>query len=121
MSEPRKKNKDSRKVEHRDNWEAEGSKSKQDRKSLKDYNWTTLNAPIMDVLMEIKRDPAYRRPKTILSQPNSQFPDQYSAFHDATGHRTEACISLRILIEHFIENSKLVRFLMDQRNTTNPE
>jgi hypothetical protein len=75
MSEPRKKKSDSRKAEHRDNREAEGSRSKQDKKSLKDYNWTTLNAPIMDVLMEIKRDLAYRRPRPILIQPNSKFTD----------------------------------------------
>jgi hypothetical protein len=93
----------------------------QDRKSLNDYNLTILNAPIMDVFMEIKRDLAYRRPRPILSQPNSQFADQYCAFHDATEHRTEACISLRILIELFIENGKLVWFLVDQRNPTNPE
>jgi hypothetical protein len=32
-----------------------------------------LNALIMDVLMEIKRDPAYQKPRPILGHPNSQF------------------------------------------------
>lgn len=59
VSESRKKKKDSRKEEHRNIQEGESSKSRHDRKSIKDHNWTTLNAPIMDVLMEIKRDPTY--------------------------------------------------------------
>jgi len=57
----------------------------------------------------------YRKPRTMLVNPNSPHADQYCAFHDTTGHRTEACISLRLLIECFIENGKLVRFLADQR------
>jgi hypothetical protein len=67
----------------------------------------------MDVLMEIKRDMMFQKLRPILGQPNSQFTDQYCGFHDATGHRTEAYISLRILIERFIENGKLFRFLVE--------
>jgi hypothetical protein len=74
----------------------------------------------MDVLLEIKRDPMYQKPRPILVNPNSPYADQYCAFHDTTGHRTEACISLRILIERFIENGKLVRFLANQRILPNP-
>jgi len=71
--------------------------------------------------MEIKRDPIYRKPRLVLVNPNSPYADQYCAFHDTTGHRTEACITLRILIERFIENGKLVRFLANQRILPNPE
>jgi hypothetical protein len=74
----------------------------------------------MDVLLEIKRDPMYRKPRPVLANPNSQFVDHYCAFHDTTGHRIEACISLRILIERFIENGKLVRFLANQRVLPDP-
>jgi hypothetical protein len=74
----------------------------------------------MDVLLEIKRDPMYWKPRPVLVNPNSPYADQYCAFHDTTGHRTEACISLRLLIERFIENGKLVRFLTDQRIQQDP-
>jgi hypothetical protein len=60
----------------------------------------------MDVLMEIKRDPMYQKPMPVLVNPNSPYADQYYAFHDNTRHSTEACITLRILIERFIENGK---------------
>jgi len=74
----------------------------------------------MDVLLEIKRDPMYRKPRPVLVNPNSPYADQYCAFHNTTGHRTEAYISLRILIERFIENGKLVRYLANQMILPNP-
>jgi hypothetical protein len=88
--------------------EGNEERPKLDRESLRDHNWTPLNAPIMDVLLEIKRDPMYRKPRLVLINPNSPYADQYCTFHDTTGHHTKACISLRILIERFIENGKLV-------------
>ncbi|XP_062167107.1 uncharacterized protein LOC133873417 [Alnus glutinosa] len=63
----------------------------------------------------------YRKPRPVLANPHSRYADQYCAFHDTTGHRTEACISLRLLIERFIENGKLVHFLADQRVRQDPE
>jgi len=107
-SEHQKKKKDPRKEERRHVPEGEETRLKRDRESLRDHNWTPLNAPIMDVFLEIKRDPMYRKPRPVLVNPNSPYADQYCAFHDTTRHRTEACISLRILIERFIENGKLV-------------
>jgi hypothetical protein len=62
----------------------------------------------------------YRKPRPVLVNPNSPYADQYCAFHDTIGHRTEACISLRILIECFIENGKFVRFLANQRILPDP-
>ncbi|XP_062155145.1 uncharacterized protein LOC133863185 [Alnus glutinosa] len=99
----------------------EEARPKRDQESLRGHNWTPLNAPIMDVLLEIRRDPTYRNPRPVLANPHSRYADQYCAFHDTTGHRTEACISLRLLIERFIENRKLVRFLADQRTQQDPE
>jgi hypothetical protein len=106
--EHQKKKKDPRKEERRRVLEGEEARPKRGRESLRDHNWTPLNTPIMDVLLEIKRDPMYRKPWPVLVNPNSPYADQYCASHDTTGHRTEACISLKILIEHFIENGKLV-------------
>ncbi|XP_062177089.1 uncharacterized protein LOC133882022 [Alnus glutinosa] len=115
---PKKKN---LRKEERKRVPEEEARPKRDQESLRGHNWTPLNAPIMDVLLEIKRDPTYRKPRPVLANPHSRYADQYCAFHDTTGHRTEACISLRLLIERFIENGKLVRFLADQRIQQNPE
>jgi hypothetical protein len=114
-SENKKKKKDHRKEERKRVPEEEEARQKRDQESLRGHNWTPLNAPIMDVLLEIKQDPMYRKPRPVLVNPNSPHADQYCAFHDTTGHRTEACISLRLLIERFTENGKLVHFLADQR------
>ena len=40
------------------------------RKKFSDYNFTLLNANISEVLMEIKRDPEFRRPKILGVPPN---------------------------------------------------
>jgi hypothetical protein len=119
-SENKKKKKDHRKEERKRVPEEEEARPKRDQESLRGRNWTPLNAPIMDVLLEIKRDPMYRKPRPVLVNPNSPYADQYCALHDTTGHRTEACISLRLLIERFIENGKLVCFLADQRIQQDP-
>jgi len=119
-SENKKKKKDHQKEERKRVPEEEEARPKRDQESLRGHNWTPLNAPIMDVLLEIKRDPMYRKPRPVLVNPNSPHADQYCAFHDTTGHRTEACISLRLLIERFIENGNLVRFLADQRIQQDP-
>jgi hypothetical protein len=58
-SERQKKKKDTRKEERGRVPEREEAIPKRDRESLRDHNWTPLNAPTMDVLMEIKRDPMY--------------------------------------------------------------
>jgi hypothetical protein len=106
-TEQKKKKKDPRREGRKRVPEEEEARPKQDQESLRGRNWTPLNAPIMDVLLEIKRDPMYRKPRPVLVNPNSPYADQYCAFHDTTGHRTEACISLRLLIERFIENGSL--------------
>jgi hypothetical protein len=57
--ERQKKKNDPRKEERRHVPEGEEARPKRDRESLLDHNWTPFNAPIMDVLLEIKRDPMY--------------------------------------------------------------
>jgi hypothetical protein len=41
--------------------------------------------------------------------------NKYCVFHDARGHVTEDCRNLRILIEKFIKNGKLLRFIADNQ------
>jgi hypothetical protein len=63
--------------------------------------------------MEVKRDLDYVQPNRITREPLEKNKDKYCAFHDAMGHLTEGCISLQLMIERFIGNGKLVRFLED--------
>jgi hypothetical protein len=86
------------------------------RKNFRDYKWTPLNATLTEVMMAIEKDPALQRPKSFRGVPPARLVDKYCAFHNCYGHLTEQCISLRQLIEKFIENGKLVRFLVSERN-----
>jgi hypothetical protein len=92
------------------------SNYKKVRKNFGDYKWTPLNATITEVMLAIVNDPAFQRPKPPLGVPTARLADKYCAFHDCYGHLTEQCISLRQLIEKFIENGKLVRFLVGENN-----
>jgi hypothetical protein len=85
------------------------------KKKFQDYNWTPLNAPIEEVLAAIKVDPMYEKPAGIVGTPHPRTADHYCSFHKSKGHSTENCRSLRALIEKFIRNGKLVRFLEGQR------
>jgi hypothetical protein len=70
---------------------------------------------ITEVMMVIENGPAFQRPKPLLGIPPARLVDKYCAFHDCYGHLTEQCISLRQLIEKFIKNGKLVRFLVGEK------
>ncbi|XP_062170531.1 uncharacterized protein LOC133876266 [Alnus glutinosa] len=89
---------------------------KKAKKNFRDYKWTPLNAYLTEVLMELKKDSNYQRPRPISGDPPPLLAHKYCAFHDSYGHLTEQCVSLRQLIEKFIENGKLVRFLVNERN-----
>jgi hypothetical protein len=71
--------------------------------------------------MEIKGDLEFRRPPKIPGAPSNQNLGKYCEFHEANGHYTEGCIALRQLIEKFIKNEKLARFLGKQRREAAPE
>jgi hypothetical protein len=88
---------------------------KKAKKNFRDYKWTPLNASLTEVLMELKKDPNYQRPRPIPGNPPPLLADKYCAFHESYGHLTEQCVSLRQLIEKFIENGKLIRFLVNER------
>jgi len=78
------------------------------KKKFHDYNCTPLNAPIEEVLATVKADSMYEKPQEITSTPHPRTAHWYCGFHESKRHRTETCRSLRILIEKFIENGKLV-------------
>lgn len=56
---------------------------------------------------------ARRQQNTLL-----EFMDEVEEFinlHEANGHNNKGCIAIRLLIEKFIRNGKLVRFLAEHR------
>jgi len=78
--------------------------------------WTLLNSPINEVLMEIKRDPEYERHYPLHNKyVKEENRNKFCAFHDARGHVTEECRNLRILIEKFIKNGKRLHFIADNQ------
>jgi hypothetical protein len=80
-------------------------------KKFKDYNFMPLNAEISEVLMEIKRDSKFCQSPKIPGNPPQKSEGKYCDFLEQRGHYTEGCITLRLLIEEFIKNGKLVQFL----------
>jgi hypothetical protein len=80
------------------------------------FNFTPLNTTATEVLWEIKKDPEYVRPAKILGEPLAKNRHKYCLYHEANGHTTEGCISLRFAIEKFISNGKLVKFLANQKD-----
>jgi hypothetical protein len=82
--------------------EAGPEEYKKAKKNFKDYKWTPLNASLTEVLMELKNDPNYQRPRPIPGDPPPCLAHKYCAFHDSYGHLIEQCVSLRQLIEKFI-------------------
>jgi hypothetical protein len=78
--------------------------------------WTPLNSPINNVLTEIKRDLQYEKPYPLHNKyVKEENRNKFCAFHNARGHITEECTNLRILIEKFIKNKKLLRFIADNQ------
>jgi hypothetical protein len=78
--------------------------------------WTPLNSPINEVLMEIRRDSQYEDPHPLFStRVQEENMHKFCTFHKTRGHLTEECRNLRILIEKFIKNGKLLRFIADNQ------
>jgi tRNA1(Val) A37 N6-methylase TrmN6 len=66
--------------------------------------------------MELKKDLVFWKTQKIPGNPPYKNAGKYCNFHKQAGHYTEGCVTLRLLIEEFIKNDKLVWFLVEQRN-----
>jgi hypothetical protein len=80
-------------------------------KRVENYNWTPVNAPVKEILMEIRKDPGYKDPSPIKGQPPPHNRHKYCHYDDSFGHYTDNCISLKKMIEKYIADGKLKRFL----------
>jgi hypothetical protein len=79
------------------------------------YNFTPINARVAEDLVVIKGYLKFRRPPKMMRTPSPRNKDKYCEYHEATGYTIEGCIALRMLIEKFIANEKLIRFVGEQR------
>jgi hypothetical protein len=70
-----------------------------------------VNAPAKEILMEIRKDPNYKDPSPIKGQPPLHNRHKYCHYHDFFGHYTDNCISLKEVIEKYIADGKLKRFV----------
>ena len=83
-------------------------------------NFTPLNTPIDQVLMQIKDDEALTCPGKLKGNPNKQSRDKYCRFHRNHGHDTADCYDLKQQIKAFIKQGKLQKFIRKERANLPP-
>ena len=74
-------------------------------------NFTPLNTPIDQVLMQIKDEGALTFPSKLKGDPNKRSRDKYYRFHWDHGHNTSECYNLKQQIEALIRQGKLQKFV----------
>ena len=81
--------------------------------------FTPLNAPIDQVLMQIKDGGTLTFPEKLQSDPSKRSRNKYCRFHRDHGHDTVDCYDLKQQIEAFIKEGKLQKFVSKERTNTN--
>ena len=83
-----------------------GEKKDQDNKkpdsSARSQQYTPLNMPLEQVLMQIKEDPFLKWPEKMKGDPNKRNTNKYCHFHRDHGHDTDKCSDLKQQIENLI-------------------
>ncbi|XP_062153622.1 uncharacterized protein LOC133861818 [Alnus glutinosa] len=87
-------------------------------KRVENYSWTPVNAPAREILMEIRKDPNYKDPSPIKGRPHPRNRHKYCHYHDSFGHWTNTCVALKEMIEKYIADGKLTRFLEKREDVT---
>ena len=72
--------------------------------------YTPLNAPLDQVLMQIKDDSSLKWPEKMKRDPNKRNKNKYCRFHRDHGHDTDKCYNLKQQIKNFIRQGKLRHF-----------
>ena len=89
---------------------AEEKKDRDNKKadpSARNQQYTPLNVPLEQVLMQIKDDPSLKWPEKMKGDPNKCNRNKYYRFHRDHGHNTDECFDLKQQIENLIRHGKL--------------
>ena len=73
-------------------------KKDQDKKagpSARSQQYTPLNVPLEQVLMQIKDDPSLKWPEKMKGDPNKRNRNKYCRFHRDHGHDMDKCFDLK--------------------------
>ena len=81
--------------------------------------FTSLNAPLDQVLMQIKDEGTLTFPGKLKSDPSKRSRNKYCRFHRDHGHDTADCYDLKQQIEALIREGKLQKFVSKERADTN--
>ena len=73
--------------------------------------YTPLNMPLEQVLMQIKDDPSLKWPEKMKGDSNKCNMNKYCCFHRDHGHDTDECFDLKQQNENLIRQGNLKNFL----------
>ena len=79
--------------------------------SARNQQYTPLNVPLEQVLMQIKDDPSLKWQEKMKGDPNKRNRNKYCRFHRDHEHDTDECFDLKQQIENLIRQEKLKNFL----------
>ena len=79
--------------------------------SARNQQYTSLNEPLEQVLMQIKDDPSLKWPEKMKGDPNKRNRNKYCRFHRDHGHDTDECFDLKQQVDNLIRQGKLKSFL----------
>ena len=82
-------------------------------------SFTLLNAPLDQVLMQIKDEGTLTFPGKLKSDPSKRSRNKYCRFHRDHSHDTTDCYDLKHQIEALIKKEKLHKFVSKERTDTN--
>ena len=77
----------------------------------RNQQYTPLDVPLEQVLMQIKDDPSLKWPEKMKEDPNKRNRNKYCRFHRDHGHDTDQCFDLKQQVENLIRQGKLKSFL----------
>ncbi|GFY90260.1 hypothetical protein Acr_07g0004570 [Actinidia rufa] len=84
-------------------------------------SYPPLNAPVAQVLSEIKHEEFVKWPGKIKTDPQKRNRNKYCEFHRDHGHNTEDCFQLREQIADLIKRDYLRKYITDRPPPNSPE